>query len=205
MTHRGWSTGAARRVVGDDRVSSFYGQATTIGETIGVLPKSPRDLVRERIRQERDQRRKLSALAANPDFRGEDGLRAYLQLMVDWNDAMREEVKLTDDQAICLGAYLGLAKDGSLEIDPSSGWPVHWSYCAVGEMLHALDATRFRNRSGGPVRQQTVKDKVVPAFSKKLFAHLERVQPATWTLEMVRKVVEEGLGDASHCVPHQQK
>jgi len=194
---------AGGKVVGDDFVSNFCGYGTSLSEALGSFPQLERDWIRERIRQERDYERKLSALTAHPTIRGEEGLRVFVSSpRFDWEAAMREAVKLSDDQAICLGVYLARAKDGSLEIDDCSGWPVHWSYCAVGHMLHEFNPTRFRNRSGGPVRQQTIKDKVVPAFSKKLHAYLERAMPSVWPYETVRRVVEREFGDSSHSVPH---
>jgi hypothetical protein len=204
MSSRGRRS-ADGKVVGDDFVSNFYGYGVGLPEAISSFPKSERELLRERIRQERDYERKLSALAAHPVVRGEEGLKAYVSSpRFDWDAAMRETVKITDGQVVCLGVYLVRAKDGSVEIDPESGWPVHWSYCAVGKMLHAQDPARFRNRDGGPVRQETVKGKVVAAFSKKLHAHVERYMPSVWPLELVRRVVGEQLGDKSHCVPHKR-
>lgn len=192
---------SATEVVRDERVSNFYGEPVELNECVG-FPKSVRELVRERIRSERDRERKLSALVANPANKGEQGLRAYCSLFVDWNAAMREEVKVTDDQALHLAAFLVLEKDGSLEVDPSTGWPVHWSYCGLAQQLHSFSPARFRNREGRVSGQQTVKGKVVTAFSKKLFAYLERTKPNMWSLETVKKVVEEEFGDSSHRVPH---
>ena len=199
MASRG--TRSATEVVRDDRVSNFYGEPVELNECVG-LPKSVRELVRDRIRYERDRERKLSALATNPVVKGEHGLRAYCSRLVDWDAAMREEVMITDDQAMCLGVFLGLAKDGSIEVDGFTGWPVPWSYCAVAQQLHDFNPAEFRNGKGRAPGQQTVKGKVVIAFSKKLFAHLERVMPNVWPFETVKKVVEEEFGDSSHRVPH---
>jgi hypothetical protein len=118
---------------------------------------------------------------------------------------MREEVKITDDQAICLAVFLDPAKDGSLEVDALSGWPVHWAYCSVAKRLHAFDPSRFRNRHGGLPGQQTVKGKVNIAFSKKLNAYFDRVMPGVWPVDLVERVVEDKLGDPSHRVPHSRK
>ena len=192
---------SAAEVVRDERVSDFYGYPRELSECMG-FPKSGLGLIRDRIREERDRRRKLAALMANPVMQGEKGLRAYCSQFVDWDAVMREEVKVTDDQALHLGAFLVLTKDGSLEVDPSSGWPVHWSYCGLAQQLHAFSPARFRNGEGRASGQQTVKGKVVIAFAKKLHAYLERVTPNVWPFETVKSGVENEFGDDSHRVPH---
>ena len=192
---------SAAEIVNDERVSDFYGYPRELNECMG-FPETWDEVVLDRLTAEEDRERKLAALMADPVMQGEKGLRAYCSQFVDWDAVMREEVKVTDDQALHLGAFLVHTKHGSLEVDPSSGWPVHWTYCGLAKQLHAFSPARFRNGEGRASGQQTVKGKVVIAFAKKLHAYLERVRPNVWPFETVKSGVEEEFGDSSHRVPH---
>lgn len=181
--------------VGDDRVSDFYSYPSTIHESMG-FPKTEEELIEDRLRYERDQERKQAALDALEEFRGKDGLLGYIRThWIDWDAAMQQEVKITDNQALYLGVYLlGLTESGSLKVDPLTNWPVHWSFCGVATLLHAQNPERYRNRQGNPIGQQTVKDAVVPAFARKLHAYLERIKPGVWSYKLVCEVVKAKLG-----------
>jgi hypothetical protein len=75
----------------------------------------------------------------------------------------------------------------------------------VAHKLHVFDPARFRNQKGGQPGQETVKGKVNIAFTKKLNAYFDRVMPRVWPVDLVKRVVEETLGDPTHRVPHSRK
>jgi len=190
------------QVVYEEFVSDIDCRPATLAEAVVCGPRTEYERRRDRIVEEWRHRKRIAALHREPDFQGKVGLKAYCSLKVDWDEVIAQSVKLTDGQAVTLWIFLSPRPDGTLEVNPLSGWPVAWSYCQTGVRLHELDPVQHQSCNGGPVAQQTVKDKVVPAFSKMLYAYLQRVMPNMWPLKLVREVVREHYGDESHCVPH---
>ena len=161
-------------------VANIHGQTRERFEVDnGDLPKTTRELIRERICN--DQR--LEKMLASPEA------------VVFWDAVVDADADCTEEEELALRLFIIRGEDGKVTLDDRAKWPKHASYAEVARQLHFIDPVRFKNEEGGVPSREVTKGFVLRGFAKKHVSMLTKCAAKVPTFEEARKQAEYYFGE----------